>query len=274
MITPLVIIMCANPKTIREIMIAAEELKMIDSGEYVFFNVEIFGSLTRSEDLKPWYDPTDVKVRNDKAKKAFEAVLTITTKKPEDKEYENFSKQARRLKINLQLLSLRLTQNYQISHRSNFSQKKNTIINSARTSKSVSLLRHFTTPFCCLRVHSTRASKRRTVKHELRHWMEPDSPSSCETQAFAGLPEMSQLILTVTDCQIIPYLTWIPTQSDWRLSQTTTIIVDWHSSRASQFTGPVDERRRLQIVPFADSTIHSAPRIQRGNSQFCRWCWR
>ena len=39
--------MCANPKSIREIMIAAEELNMIDSGEYVFFNIEIFGSLTK-----------------------------------------------------------------------------------------------------------------------------------------------------------------------------------------------------------------------------------
>lgn len=39
--------MCANPKSIRDIMIAAEELKMIDNGEYVFFNVEIFGSLTK-----------------------------------------------------------------------------------------------------------------------------------------------------------------------------------------------------------------------------------
>lgn len=39
--------MCANPKSIRDIMIAAEELKMIDNGEYVFLNVEIFGSLTK-----------------------------------------------------------------------------------------------------------------------------------------------------------------------------------------------------------------------------------
>lgn len=37
-----VIIMCANPSTIREIMLAADELNMVDSGEYVFFNIEIF----------------------------------------------------------------------------------------------------------------------------------------------------------------------------------------------------------------------------------------
>lgn len=91
--------MCANPKTIREIMIAAEDLKMIDSGEYVFFNVEIFGSLTRAEDLKPWDDPDDTVERNLKARKAFEAVLTITTKKPEDKEYENFSDQVQHMSL-------------------------------------------------------------------------------------------------------------------------------------------------------------------------------
>lgn len=72
-------------------MIAAEELNMIDSGEYVFFNVEIFGSLKHAEDLQPWNDTSDSQERNEKARKAFEAVLTITTKKPEDIEYENFS---------------------------------------------------------------------------------------------------------------------------------------------------------------------------------------
>lgn len=83
--------MCANPKNIREIMIAAEDLKMIENGEYVFFNVEIFGSLTK--DPRPWFDPNDTDERNNKAKKAYEAVLTITTKKPEYEEYQKFSDQ-------------------------------------------------------------------------------------------------------------------------------------------------------------------------------------
>lgn len=37
-----VVVMCANSTTIREIMLAAEELNMVDSGEYVFFNIELF----------------------------------------------------------------------------------------------------------------------------------------------------------------------------------------------------------------------------------------
>lgn len=81
--------MCANPSTIREIMIAADELNMIDSGEYVFFNIEIFGSLKK--DPRPWYEATDDSSRNEKAKKAYQALLTITTRKPEDDEYQNFS---------------------------------------------------------------------------------------------------------------------------------------------------------------------------------------
>uniref|UniRef100_A0A2M4A8A9 Putative atrial natriuretic peptide receptor n=1 Tax=Anopheles triannulatus TaxID=58253 RepID=A0A2M4A8A9_9DIPT len=38
-----IVIMCASPATIREIMLAAAELNMVSSGEYVFFNIEIFG---------------------------------------------------------------------------------------------------------------------------------------------------------------------------------------------------------------------------------------
>lgn len=37
-----VVVVCANPKTVREILLAAEELNMVDSGEYVFFNIELF----------------------------------------------------------------------------------------------------------------------------------------------------------------------------------------------------------------------------------------
>lgn len=86
--------MCANPKTIREIMIAAEELNMIDSGEYVFLNIEIFGSLKK--DVLPWFDKADeLNGRNDQAKKAYQALLTITTRKPEDAEYQKFSDEVR-----------------------------------------------------------------------------------------------------------------------------------------------------------------------------------
>lgn len=92
-----VIIMCANPKTIREIMIAADELNMIDSGEYVFFNIEIFGSLKK--DPRPWYETDDSDNRNEKAKKAYQALMTITTRKPEDEEYQHFSDEVDKLYV-------------------------------------------------------------------------------------------------------------------------------------------------------------------------------
>lgn len=38
----LVIILCANLTTVREIMLAAEELQMVSTGEYVFFNIELY----------------------------------------------------------------------------------------------------------------------------------------------------------------------------------------------------------------------------------------
>jgi len=42
MLSVSVIVVCADPLTVREILLAAEELNMIDSGEYVFFNIELF----------------------------------------------------------------------------------------------------------------------------------------------------------------------------------------------------------------------------------------
>lgn len=33
--------LCAAPRKVREIMLAAEELNMVSSGEYVFFNIEL-----------------------------------------------------------------------------------------------------------------------------------------------------------------------------------------------------------------------------------------
>ena len=34
-------VLCAAPRKIKEIMLAAEELNMVASGEYVFFNIEL-----------------------------------------------------------------------------------------------------------------------------------------------------------------------------------------------------------------------------------------
>ncbi len=38
-------ILCASPSKVRDILLKAEELGMMDDGEYVFFNVDLFDRL-------------------------------------------------------------------------------------------------------------------------------------------------------------------------------------------------------------------------------------
>nr|XP_040240604.2 atrial natriuretic peptide receptor 1 isoform X1 [Anopheles coluzzii] len=91
-----IVIMCASPSTIREIMLAAAELNMVNSGEYVFFNIEIFGSMTATKQ-PPWYAKNDTDERNQKAKEAFTALLQVVAREPEDEEYRQFSKEVKEL---------------------------------------------------------------------------------------------------------------------------------------------------------------------------------
>uniref|UniRef100_A0A336LM52 Guanylate cyclase n=1 Tax=Culicoides sonorensis TaxID=179676 RepID=A0A336LM52_CULSO len=91
-----IIIMCANPSTIREIMLAADELNMVNSGDYVFFNIELFSSMTTTTN-KPWYNESDTDERNERAKNAYSALLTVTARQPEDEVYRNFSNEVKRL---------------------------------------------------------------------------------------------------------------------------------------------------------------------------------
>ena len=46
-----VVIMCASPSKVRDILLAAEALGMMEKGEYVFFNVELF---TRYDNMIPY----------------------------------------------------------------------------------------------------------------------------------------------------------------------------------------------------------------------------
>ncbi|XP_049280023.1 atrial natriuretic peptide receptor 1 isoform X2 [Anopheles funestus] len=91
-----IVIMCASPSTIREIMLAAAELNMVNSGEYVFFNIEIFGSMTATKQ-PPWYAKNDTDERNQKAKEAFTALLQVVAREPEDDEYRRFSEEVKEL---------------------------------------------------------------------------------------------------------------------------------------------------------------------------------
>ncbi|XP_076164770.1 atrial natriuretic peptide receptor 1 isoform X2 [Ptiloglossa arizonensis] len=90
-----IVVMCANSTTIREILLAAEELGMVDSGEYVFFSIELSSSDNNSKD--PWRLETDTEERNEKARKAYQALLTVTARTPDNFEYLNFSREVKSL---------------------------------------------------------------------------------------------------------------------------------------------------------------------------------
>ncbi|XP_043286656.1 atrial natriuretic peptide receptor 1-like isoform X4 [Venturia canescens] len=90
-----VVVMCANATTIREILLAAEELGMVDSGEYVFFSIELSSSDNNSKE--PWHVETDTDDRNEKARKAYQSLLTVTARTPDNQEYLNFSREVKSL---------------------------------------------------------------------------------------------------------------------------------------------------------------------------------
>ncbi|XP_058821835.1 atrial natriuretic peptide receptor 1 isoform X1 [Topomyia yanbarensis] len=91
-----IVIMCASPATIREIMLAAAELNMVDSGEYVFFNIEIFSSMAATK-KPPWFMKNDTAERNMKAKNAYTALLQVVARQPENEEYRRFSEEVKEL---------------------------------------------------------------------------------------------------------------------------------------------------------------------------------
>lgn len=64
---------------------------MIDKGEYVFINIDIFGSIQTQS--KPWKVDTDSDEKNKLARKAFTSLLTVSTRQPDDKNYLEFSEQ-------------------------------------------------------------------------------------------------------------------------------------------------------------------------------------
>ncbi|CAG9793364.1 unnamed protein product [Diatraea saccharalis] len=92
-----IVVVCANPNTVREIMLAADELNMVSSGEYVFFNIELFSNLASASSKEPWKVANDTDERNERARRAYSAVLTVTSPAPEKKEYLEFSDQVKEL---------------------------------------------------------------------------------------------------------------------------------------------------------------------------------
>lgn len=51
---------------------------------------------SKNDSEKPWYRAGDTDERNNKAMKAYEALMTVTLRKPTSKEYKNFSMEVKR----------------------------------------------------------------------------------------------------------------------------------------------------------------------------------
>ncbi|XP_046381542.2 atrial natriuretic peptide receptor 1-like [Haliotis rufescens] len=88
-----VILLCAPHDTVRNIMIQFEELGL-DNGEYVVINFDMFSS--GIEGTKPWFRAGDTTQRNRQARKAYEAVMTVTHRRPSSAEFAMFSKEVKR----------------------------------------------------------------------------------------------------------------------------------------------------------------------------------
>ncbi|KAL1468427.1 hypothetical protein MTO96_041490, partial [Rhipicephalus appendiculatus] len=81
------------PDTVWEIMLTAEDLGM-DNGDFVFFSVEVFAT-RNTRNTRPWYRESDTAERNQRARKAYEALLVVQTRIAETPEFSHF-KQALR----------------------------------------------------------------------------------------------------------------------------------------------------------------------------------
>ncbi|KAK4007858.1 hypothetical protein OUZ56_013008 [Daphnia magna] len=90
-----IIVLCAAPPKIKEIMLAAEELNMVDSGDYVFFNIELRNS--NNATLKPWHSNSDTEAQNNRSRRAYEALLTVSARVPDTEQYRDFSKEVKRI---------------------------------------------------------------------------------------------------------------------------------------------------------------------------------
>ena len=74
-----IILICASPERTRNFVLAAKKLGMLDSGQFVFFNMENVQNL---DNFEPWLDKNASKEENLEAKEAFQSVLTLNLGSP------------------------------------------------------------------------------------------------------------------------------------------------------------------------------------------------
>ena len=52
-------------------------------------------AFSKNDIERPWHRANDSEDRNDKARRAYEALMTVTLRKPDSEDYQNFSKEVK-----------------------------------------------------------------------------------------------------------------------------------------------------------------------------------
>ncbi|KAF5305793.1 hypothetical protein FQA39_LY09129 [Lamprigera yunnana] len=71
-----IVLLCMSHEHTRQFLLEAESLNMMEKGEYVFFNFEMYNNA--SIPLKPWYNKNDNEEVNARAQKAYKALYTFS----------------------------------------------------------------------------------------------------------------------------------------------------------------------------------------------------
>ncbi|CAH8466314.1 unnamed protein product [Schistosoma mattheei] len=87
-----IIILCTDPEVVRDIMLEAHKLNMVN-GDYAFFNMDLLSSQTKLK--RPWYKETSSPEENERARQAYRALMTVTLLKPDSPEYRTFTEEVR-----------------------------------------------------------------------------------------------------------------------------------------------------------------------------------
>ncbi|KAK9890315.1 hypothetical protein WA026_010417 [Henosepilachna vigintioctopunctata] len=71
-----VILICTNQQKLRQMIMQAYKLKMMDKGEYIFFNFEMYNDAEKP--IEPWFSYNDTLENNEIVKAAYKSMFTFT----------------------------------------------------------------------------------------------------------------------------------------------------------------------------------------------------
>lgn len=88
-----IVILCADPDAVRQLMLIAYELGFIN-GEYVFINIDLLSS--SEQQARPWFRLNAPAEENKRAREAYRVLMTVTLRKPDSEEYLKFAHEVQR----------------------------------------------------------------------------------------------------------------------------------------------------------------------------------